>query len=397
MKNKIISLNYQLKSLSVFRNILDTDVISKLMDLIKNIECDDTEKCISLYSSFVNSLYNARANISAFTRDFVCNDENAYLMMTLKELDIPSSIEDACKNDLEVLQKVADLTASDLTSIFDYDGFLPGFETSKVDLLNVYQDMIANVATRGYGIFAAYGAFKPAGNGTLIPIKKQDPQTLDQLYGYEVEGGKVLKNTEARADGKQANNVLLYGDAGTGKSSTIKACANHLFNKGVRLIQFSKYELNQIPSIIDYLSDNPLKFIFFIDDLSFSQDDDDYCYLKGILEGGATSFSKNILIYATTNRRHLIAESMDARTGNDLHLNDTLQETMSLSARFGLTITFSKPAKELYLEIVGQLARQYGIEADEQLLKQAEAFAIRSNGRSPRTAKQFIQQVSINK
>ena len=145
---------------------------------------------------------------------------------------------------------------------------------------------------------------------------------------------------------------------------------------------------------MEVLHDHPLKFIFYIDDLSFNAGDDDFSSLKGILEGGITGNAKNIAIYATSNRRHLVKESMEARMGTDLHLNDTLQETMSLSARFGLTITFSKPEKDLYLEIVKSLATEYGVTADEaELFRKAEAFAIRANGRSPRTAKQFIQQV----
>lgn len=296
--------------------------------------------------------------------------------------------------ELDTLQEFAHLKSEDLKSVIDYDGFLPSWDTSEADIKASYIHMLDNLKTRGYGMFASYGSFVPK-DGTLVPIVKADPVTLDKLYGYELERHQVLANTQALADGKAAANVLLYGDAGTGKSSTIKACANALFDQGVRLVQFDKYQLSEIPKIIEYLADNPLKFIFFIDDLSFSQNDDDYCYLKGILEGSVTSYSDNIVIYATTNRRHIIAETFESRMGNDLHVNDTMQETMSLSARFGLNITFSKPAKDLYLEIVKQLAKEYNVPVNDQLLVRAEAFAIRANGRSPRTAKQFIRQMSI--
>ena len=206
----------------------------------------------------------------------------------------------------------------------------------------------------------------------------------------------MLENTRALAEGKPAANVLLYGDAGTGKSSTIKACAAAFYDSGIRLIEFDKSQLSEIPAVMEKLSANPLKFIFYIDDLSFSAGDDGFSSLKGILEGGVTGYSQNIAIYATSNRRHLIKESAAARQGDDLHLNDTLQETMSLSARFGLTVTFSKPEKDLYLEIIKSLAAEYGLDMeDDELFKKAEAFAIRSNGRSPRTAKQFIQLASI--
>ncbi|HIY04818.1 MAG TPA: ATP-binding protein, partial [Candidatus Anaerotignum merdipullorum] len=144
--------------------------------------------------------------------------------------------------------------------------------------------------------------------------------------------------------------------------------------------------------ILDELAGNPLKFILFIDDLSFSNNDDNFSALKAILEGGVASCGKNVLIYATSNRRHLVKESMTQRQGDDLHLNDTLQETMSLAARFGLTVTFQKPNKDAYLDIVKHLALQYGIHLPEQeLFTKAEAFAIRCNGRSPRAAKHFIE------
>ena len=223
-----------------------------------------------------------------------------------------------------------------------------------------------------------------------------DTQTLNSLYGYQRERNLVLENTRTLVEGGKACNVLLYGDAGTGKSSTIKAVARHFFDRGLRLVEFKKNQLEDILPIMESLSGIPLKFIFYIDDLSFSQNDDTFCALKGILEGSAASYAENIAIYATSNRRHLIKESMEDRIGNQLHINDTLQETMSLAARFGLTITFSKPEKDLYLEIVKNLAEENQITLpEEELFKKAEAFALRQNGRSPRTAKQFIQLLKI--
>ncbi|MCI5721854.1 MAG: ATP-binding protein [Firmicutes bacterium] len=349
---------------------------------------------VNIYASFVNSIYNEGGNLTDYVKQYVQNDENSYLKARLSGKGVSPALEEALMVELDTLQEFAHLKSEDLKSVIDYDGFLPSWDTSEADIKASYIHMLDNLKTRGYGMFASYGSFVPK-DGTLVPIVKADPVTLDKLYGYELERHQVLANTQALADGKAAANVLLYGDAGTGKSSTIKACANALFDQGVRLVQFDKYQLYEIPKIIEYLADNPLKFIFFIDDLSFSQNDDDYCYLKGILEGSVTSYSDNIVIYATTNRRHIIAETFESRMGNDLHVNDTMQETMSLSARFGLNITFSKPAKELYLEIVKQLAKEYNVPVNDQLLVRAEAFAIRANGRSPRTAKQFIRQMSI--
>ena len=190
-----------------------------------------------------------------------------------------------------------------------------------------------------------------------------------------------------------ANNVLLYGDAGTGKSSTVKAIANEFAPQGLRLVEVKKNQLYQIPELMDQLADNPLKFLLFIDDLSFTANDDNFAALKAILEGSVGGRAKNLAVYATSNRRHLVKETLTDRTGDDIHEADTRQELMSLSARFGLTVTFQRPEKARFEAILTELARQHGIEMPmEQLLVKAEAFAIRAGGRSPRVAKQFIEQ-----
>lgn len=401
MLNYLRKLDRRLNSFSVFRSFVETEMMSTFHWMIASMDTEPSGQAdpfdvdiVNIYASFVNSIYNEGGNLTDYVKQYVQNDENSYLKTRLSGKGVSPALEEALMVELDTLQEFAHLKSEDLKSVIDYDGFLPSWDTSEADIKASYIHMLDNLKTRGYGMFASYGSFVPK-DGTLVPIVKADPVTLDKLYGYELERHQVLANTQALADGKAAANVLLYGDAGTGKSSTIKACANALFDQGVRLVQFDKYQLSEIPKIIEYLADNPLKFIFFIDDLSFSQNDDDYCYLKGILEGSVTSYSDNIVIYATTNRRHIIAETFESRMGNDLHVNDTMQETMSLSARFGLNITFSKPAKELYLEIVKQLAKEYNVPVNDQLLVRAEAFAIRANGRSPRTAKQFIRQMSI--
>ena len=186
--------------------------------------------------------------------------------------------------------------------------------------------------------------------------------------------------------------MLLYGDAGTGKSSTVKAIANAFAGDGLRLIEVKKNQLYEIPDLMDSLAQNPLKFILFIDDLSFTANDDNFAALKAILEGSVCGRAKNIAVYATSNRRHLIKETLMDRSGDDIHEADTRQELMSLSARFGLTVTFLRPERERFAAIVTELARQYDVELpEEELLTKAEAFAIRSGGRSPRVAKQFVE------
>ena len=247
------------------------------------------------------------------------------------------------------------------------------------------------VSVKGYGMFARYHVFALE-NGRLVPVRYPDPQRLSELPGYEQEREKVIANTRALLEGRPANNVLLYGDAGTGKSSTVKAIANEFAPDGLRLIEVKKNQLYQIPALMDELAKNPLKFILFIDDLSFTSNDDNFAALKAILEGGVGGRSHNVAVYATSNRRHLVKETMADRSGDDLHAMDTRQELMSLSARFGLTVTFQQPDKDRYDRILLELAKQYNVQMpSDQLFIKGAAFALRAGGRSPRVAKQFVE------
>ena len=197
--------------------------------------------------------------------------------------------------------------------------------------------------------------------------------------------------TKALLKGKPAANILLAGDAGTGKSSTVKAVANALWKDGLRIVELRKDQLRVIPKILDELSANPLKFVLFIDDLSFLKDDDNFNALKAVLEGSVTAKSSNVVIYATSNRRHIIKEKFSDREGDDVHRGDTMQELISLSERFGIHITFSKPNKETFLHIVHHLAEENGIDVEgEELDLLAERFALERGGRSARLARQFI-------
>ncbi len=231
-------------------------------------------------------------------------------------------------------------------------------------------------------------------NKQLVAVKHPDMQKLEDLPGYEEERKKIVENTEGLLAGMPANNILLYGDAGTGKSSAIKAIANKYTSRGLRLVEIKKNQLFELPEVLESLSSNPLKFIVFIDDLSFTTDDKDFAALKAILEGSVCGRGGNVVVYATSNRRHLIKETLEDRAGTDIHEADTRQELMSLSARFGLVITFMQPDKTKYAFIVEELAKKAEIkEETNSLILRAERFAIRAGGRSPRAAKQFIDLV----
>jgi len=317
-------------------------------------------------------------------------DENFYIVGKGKGKEHSSVIEDALENELLILQRLSRLSSGELKSCIDYNGFLPDWNTSEYDFISCYKERIRNISTCGFGMFSKHRFFTVE-TGEITPVAFPDQISLSSLYCYSLERVPVINNTRALLAGNEAVNALLYGDAGTGKSSTVKAVANEFKDMGLRLIEVKKTQLYQLPDILGKLAGNPLKFIIFIDDLSFMNNDDNFTALKACLEGSVSVKSKNVVIYATSNRRHLVKEIHSDRTGDELHVNDALQETTGLAARFGLTVTFQKPGKDVYLQIVENIAAGYGIAVDDELLKGAEAFAIRKSGRSPRTAKQFIE------
>ena len=395
MKKYFNQLKMQIDSLTVFSRIKSDPVISQLRDLLELICEKDTEKAVKCYSGFTSALYLTGAGLTDYVRTLVLQDDNFYVKRKAAGIPAEPEIEEALDHELGVLQEIASIEAESIKDMIGYDGFLPSWSTRSIDLRYDFMEKLSNISRTGYGIYARYGFFRVE-DGQIIPVAHPDCQNIDQLFGYERERDMIMKNTQALINGSGASNMLLYGDAGTGKSSTVKAVAAHLAPKGLRIIEVKKNQLYQIPNIMEELASNPLKFILFIDDLSFSENDDNFSALKATLEGSISGCGDNVVIYATSNRRHLVKESFADRAGDELHLNDTMQETMSLAARFGLAITFQKPDKDEYLYIVKSLAAQYGIDMPEdELFRKAEAHAIRKNGRSPRTARQFIELLKI--
>ena len=268
------------------------------------------------------------------------------------------------------------------------------FDSESVDLREEYALRLSDIGRHGYGMFTSSAMFSVTDEGDILPIVSADTISLDRFIGYEEERGRVLANTKAFLQGRPAANVLLYGDAGTGKSSSVKAIVNHLFEDGLRLIELRKNQLLLLPRVMEKIAHNPLKFIIFIDDLSFNKNDDSFSMLKATLEGSASAKAKNAVIYATSNRRHIVRECFSDREGNDVHRNDTVQETLSLSERFGMTVLFAKPEKRLYLEIIHELADRNGIDTPlADLDRDAEAFALKRGYRSARCAEQFIESL----
>lgn len=293
----------------------------------------------------------------------------------------------AAKHDIEVIAQIAKTKSlpllNDLSRKYDTDlTSLPRFETGSFDYTAEY--FLDFIKTNGSGIFAANKAFTYS-RGELIPVDGLDPIRLSDLKNYEVQRGQVVDNTLCFLSGKPAQNVLLYGDRGTGKSSTVKAILNEY--DGLRMVELPKNEISGLPQLFRMLKDIPLHFIVTIDDLSFGENDDRFGILKAALEGSLSARPNNILIYATTNRRKIIRESAADR---EISGADAIDESMSLADRFGLFVTFGKPDREVYLDIVKALAQDRGIHLnDEELFAAAERFALKRGGRSPRTARQF--------
>ena len=397
MENKNLkTLGLRLRSLTLFRELLGDPIINALGKSLDTLESGENSEKISKYCDFVSLLYEKGGNLSKYLREVARDSENVYIRTVGKGEKPAEFLEKALVAELCVLEEISTLSSAELSREIEGDIFLPEYQTESFSLAEFYRSHIENIGKNGYGIYARYRMFYLGAQNKIVPVHTPDETRLSSLVDYEREQKIILDNTRALLAGKPAANILLTGDAGTGKSSTVKAIVNELYSEGLRIIEVKKDQLHSIAGLLDELGENPLKFILFIDDLSFQRDDDNYSALKAVLEGSVSAKSQNVVIYATSNRRHLVKESFGDRAGDELHLNDTMQETMSLAARFGLTITFQKPDKDEYLSIVKSLAAEYGIDMDEEeLFKKAEAHAIRKNGRSPRTAKQFIELLKI--
>ena len=245
------------------------------------------------------------------------------------------------------------------------------------------------------GLNKAFRVCREDGRVLLQPITNTDEVRLSDLIGYELQKERLVGNTLAFVEGRRANNVLLFGDAGTGKSTSMKAILNEYYDRGLRMIEIYKHQFEDLSAVISQIKNRNYRFIIYMDDLSFEEFEIEYKYLKAVIEGGLETKPDNVLIYATSNRRHLIRETWGDRsdmTQDELHHSDTMQEKLSLVARFGISINYCAPTQKEYFEIVRRLAAphdNFGLR-EEELLQQANAWEMRNGGRSGRTAQQFI-------
>ena len=269
------------------------------------------------------------------------------------------------------------------------------------------EDEIFDIVTefyRAYGVgkFGLNKAFRVTHEEEgmeLIPITNTDEVKLDDLIGYEIQKEKLIDNTKAFVEGRKANNCLLFGDSGTGKSTSIKAILNAYYSQGLRMIEIYKHQFKDLSSVIAQIKNRNYRFIIYMDDLSFEEFEIEYKYLKAVIEGGLETKPDNVLIYATSNRRHLIRETWSDRSDmsqDELHRSDTMQEKLSLVNRFGVSINYSKPTQKEYFDIVCKLAKSYDsiTLSDEELCKEANKWELSHGGISGRTAQQFINYLA---
>lgn len=388
MKTSPCRLYGKLQLTSVFRGVLQTPVVAAFM----RYASAPSEEKPYLYGEFVSRVYAVGGNLTQAVKSAVFEDENPYIKGIAKKQEALAEIKASALRELSAFSLLASLTPADFAEEMGLEeGEIPHFASESVHLEGEYTSRSESIEKYGYGMFASHGMFRVSDDKKIEPVVSQDKVRLESFVGYGEERAKVIENTRAFLSGKPAANALLYGDAGTGKSSTVKAVANAFFEEGLRLIEIRKDQLKLLPTVMAQIADNPLKFIVFIDDLSFRKEGDDFSMLKAALEGSASATADNAVIYATSNRRHIVRESFSDRDGDDVHRNDSLQESLSLSERFGLVVSFLKPNKTLYLSIVKELATRYGVEMpDQELEVQAEAFALRKGNRSARCAQQFI-------
>lgn len=410
MKSNLETLYFLSQSLTVFSGLKSDIVVENLCKILELLLLKDLDRTVSLlvlksYSKMCTELYKNKSSLP----DYICNliryNENTFSSLCAKREKIPAEILLSAKNDIKTLLMLANIKSETIinsiieknNNIFLLRNNLPKYSSTfsladKISCLeNFIEDLMEFYSENGIGIFAKNYSFRIAQNGEILPVLYPDKVRLTDLKLYEAQKQKAQDNLTSFMENNSYNNALLYGDRGTGKSSCVKALANEFASKGLRIIQLEKKDLCYLGSVMQKLADNPLKFLIFIDDLTFNEDDDSMGSLKAVLEGSICLQPKNIIIYATSNRRHIVKETFSAREGDELHREDTIDELMSLSDRFGLMITYQMPSKDKFIEIVHQIANDKGINVPiEEIDKGAERFALLKGYRSPRVAHQYL-------
>jgi hypothetical protein len=428
------------KELVIYRSIRQDTIFHKMEQVItawetkkeESLTRKDKDRLSELLFDAIHSLIEEGQKRSfhgnlwqAHLTYLMANDENSFSRFCEKKGTLDGSINELVRHDLIILKELFQYDFSKLEqglSVSFYhliESFEPasakGIVFNKLlrDRMNELSRKLAEAedeqqmlvelgsfyADYGVGNFGLHKSFRVKHEGekaNIVPITNSESIHLSDLIGYEKQKKQLVDNTEAFVRGEKANNVLLFGESGTGKSSSVKAILNEYYKDGLRMIEIFKHQFGDLTSVIEQIKDRNYKFIIYMDDLSFEESELEYKYLKAVIEGGLEKRPDNVLIYATSNRRHLVKERWDERkqASDDVHGNDSKEEKLSLYARFGVTIYYGSPIQRDYLQIVDGLAKRKGIEMDEeQLHKEAIRWELAHGGFSGRAAQQFITHV----
>lgn len=394
----IVQLSALSGALSVSRNLLQLPILAAFGDTLTALTGGNPQAFCSAYARFT-ALTLTEGPLGPALDRALWWDENPLTECVRTGQTPAAPLRAAGDADLRILQELASLTPALLleratrhfAAYAPALACLPAFAAAPM-ALHTANDLLTLYQTQGFGYFARGSAFVLE-NGDVRPIPPATVRLAD-LKGYQWQKEAVLKNTLSFLRGEKANNILLYGDKGCGKSSTIQAVCNQLASQGLKIIAFPSREVASFGKVYPRLAHSPFRFILFMDDLTFDGETGEYMALKAFMEGGMNEKTANTLVYATSNRRHLIKETFSDRQGDDVNVRETRDTLTSLADRFGLAIPFSVPAKQEYLAIVDALAAEQGVTLPaDQLHRQAEAFALQKNGRSPRTAQQFLHSL----
>lgn len=409
--------------LIIYRDLLKDRLIDRVYQMLTRNSVVDGPMVADIYCEVSHDLleysrrHGSQGDIwQSYIFDLMLEDENPFSLACECSCEgLDPELRVLVRHDLQILRALYSLDWSqqgklrELNMFSNYPDFVPLLPRdqdrleAKGQLLSLARDpdidkMLSVLEDYyrkfGCGKLGRYNAFR-WDNG-LQEITHPDPIILEDIVGYEYQKGVLLENTRAFAEGKTANNVLLYGEKGTGKSSSVKALLNHFADQGLRMVELNRSQLSDIYKVTDYLRHRQYRFILFIDDLSFEDFEVDYKYIKASMEGSLEERPRNILFYVTSNRRHLIRENWsDRQRGDDeVFMSDSQQEKLSFADRFGISLAYLSPDQELYLKIVTELARKEGIKMEtEELRRKAIQWELKHHGRSGRSARQFIDDL----
>ena len=424
--------------LVLYRNLGENSILMKLSGIFEDFDrgdCPNAELVARIYDQIKQLLdlatdYGFDTNLwHNYLAFILITNENSFSMTSEKVGANDGTVNYFAKNDFKIFKKLFDFDFSEIEEALDIDCFtivnnykaigkkermynknvstkvqdisraIEGAKDEN-DIFKIVTDFYKAYGVGMFGLNKAFRIVHPTnGDMQFVPINNTEDVRLDDLIGYEIQKQKIVENTEAFVAGRKANNALLFGDSGTGKSTTIKAIINEYYDQGLRMIEIYKHQFQDLSQVISQIKNRNYRFIIYMDDLSFEEFETEYKYLKAVIEGGLEIKPDNVLIYATSNRRHLIRETWTDRTdlenNNGMHKSDTMQEKLSLVNRFGVTINYSKPSQKEYFQIVVGLAEKNGIHmTEEELCAEANKWELSHGGISGRTAQQFINYLA---